>query len=131
MIELNAIDIIYIIFLVGSLAFGLEAMSIGLGGKMLVMYRSSRVKTLVISFLSGLIIIGLSIATSMVFATEPLHFAVLVLIYLFVSGKIIGLFGSKLVKQSPLPPLPKQSDEEIAAIAKKYNPRKKPNKTSD
>ena len=95
-------------------------MSIGLGGKLMVIYRRSRAKALGTALLLGLVIIGISIATSAVFSLEPLHFAVLVLIYLIISGKIIGLFESRLFSPSPLPPLPKQSDQEIAAIARKY-----------
>jgi len=74
---------------------------------------------LTIAFFSGIVIIGLSIATSMILNLEPLHFAVLVLIYLFVSGKIIGLLGAKFIRFSPLPPLMGQSDEEIEAIVRK------------
>lgn len=106
----------------------MEAMSIGLGGKLMVIYRRSRAKTLAAGLFSGVAIIGISIITSVILSLEPLHFAVLVLIYLFVAGKILGLFGSRLVSPSPIPPLPAQSDAEIEAIVHKRGLGKKSSK---
>ncbi|MFQ6129484.1 MAG: hypothetical protein ACE5OT_01590 [Candidatus Hadarchaeaceae archaeon] len=116
---MNTIDILYLILLIGSLAFGLEALLLGLGGKLMVLYRRQKVKTIVIALAVGLAIVGPAIVTSMALALEPLYFCVVVLAYMFVAGKIISLFRVKLA-QTPAPPLPPQpSDREIKAMLRK------------
>jgi len=116
---LSAIDIIYLILLIGSLAFGLEALLLGLGGKLMVLYRRRKVKTIMIALAVGLAIVGPAIVTSMALALEPLYFCVVVLAYMFVAGKIISLFRAKLAR-APAPPLPPQPSElEIKAMIRK------------
>lgn len=91
----------------------------GLGGKLMVLYRRQKVKTIVIALAVGLAIVGPAIVTSMALALEPLYFCVVVLAYMFVAGKIISLFRVKLA-QTPAPPLPPQpSDREIKAMLRK------------
>lgn len=105
--------------LVGSLAFGLEAMLLGLGGKLMVLYRRRKVNTLGIALAVGLAIIAPAIATSAVLALEPLFFCVLVLAYTFVASGIVSVFGAKLVRTPP-PPLPPQpSKKEIETMLRK------------
>lgn len=119
MTGLNAIDILYLILLVGSLAFGLEALLLGLGGKLMVLYRCRKVKTIVIALAVGLAIVGPAIVTSAALALEPLYFCVVVLAYTFVAGKIISVFRAKLAR-TPAPPLPPQpSEREIKAMLRK------------
>jgi hypothetical protein len=116
---LSAIDILYLILLVGSLAFGLEAMLLGLGGKLMVLYRRRKVKTIVIALAVGLAIVGPAIVTSMALALEPIYFCVVVLAYTFVASKIISVFRAKLAR-APAPPLPPQpSEREIKAMLRK------------
>ena len=115
-VGLSAIDILYIVFLVGSLAFGLEAMLIGLGGKLMVMYRRRRAATFGASLFAGLSIVAVAVITSMVFKLEPIYFAIIVLIYAFIAGRIIKVFGPKLVGTHPPLMLPKTSEEEMKEI---------------
>ncbi|KUO41267.1 MAG: hypothetical protein AVW05_02845 [Hadesarchaea archaeon DG-33] len=116
---MSAIEILYLILLVGSLAFGLEALFLGLGGKLMVLYRRRKVKTIMIALAVGLAIVGPAIVTSMALTLEPLYFCVVVLAYSFVASKIIGAFRMKLVR-TPTPPLPPQpSEREIKAMLQK------------
>ena len=106
------------ILLAGSLAFGLEAMLIGLGGKLMVFYRRRRAKTLSLALAVGFAIVGPAVMTSITLAPQPLYFCALVLAYTFIAGKLIGVFGAKLV-QTPPPPLPPQpSEKEIEAMVR-------------
>ena len=114
--NLSAIDIIYIVFLVGSLAFGLEVMVIGLGGKLMVIYRRRKVTTLGSALSLGLLVVVLAIVTSASFRLEPVFFALIVLVYAFVAGRIIKVFGAKLIRTPPPPVLPRTSDEEVKEI---------------
>lgn len=116
---MNAIDILYLILLVGSLAFGLEALLLGLGGKLMVLYRCRKVKTIVIALAVGLAIVGPAIVTSAALALEPLYFCVVVLAYTFVAGKIISVFRAKLARTSAPPLLPQPSEREIKAMLRK------------
>lgn len=107
------------ILIAGSLAFGLEAMLLGLGGKLMVLYRRRRAKTLVVALAVGLVIVTLAVATSAALALEPLYFCVLVLVYMFIAGKLINVFGPGRVRTPP-PPLPPQpSEKEIKAMVRK------------
>ncbi len=91
----------------------------GLGGKLMVLYRRRKVKTIVIALAVGLAIVGPAIVTSMALALEPLYFCVLVLAYMFVASKIISIFRAKLARTPP-PPLPPQpSEREIKAMLRK------------
>ncbi|MBA7612747.1 hypothetical protein ES703_19984 [subsurface metagenome] len=118
-IGLSAIEILYLILLVGSLAFGLEALLLGLGGKLMVLYRRRRVKTIAIALAVGLAIVGSAIITSMALALEPLYFCVMVFAYMFVASRAIHAFGAKLTRTPP-PRLPLQPpEEELKAMLKK------------
>ncbi len=107
------------IFIVGSLAFGLEAMLLGFGGRLMVLYRRRRGKTLAIALAVGLAIVVPAVATSAALMLEPLYFCVLVLVYMFVASGIINMFGPARVQTSP-PPLPPQpSENEIEKAIRK------------
>jgi len=118
-VRLDAISTLYLIILVGSLAFGLEALLLGLGGKLMVLYRRQRARTLVLSLGVGLAVVGPAIATSAALMLEPLYLCVLVLVYVFVASRIISIFGAKLVQTTPRP-LPQQpSDLEVEEMLRK------------
>ncbi|MFH1821776.1 MAG: hypothetical protein ABH852_04985 [Methanobacteriota archaeon] len=113
---MSAIDILYIVFLVGSLAFGLEVMLIGLGGKLMLRYRRRKATTLVVALLVGFLVVTAAVFTSVVFGLEPIYFAIIVMVYSFIAGQIIKAFRSKLVGTSSPPTMPKTSDKEIEEI---------------
>ena len=82
----------------------------------MVLYRRDKLKVLGLALVIGLVIVGLAIITAWAFSMEPLYLCALVLVYMFVAGRITNRFGAGLVKPSP-PPLPKQpSDEELRAM---------------
>jgi len=118
-IDFSAIEIIYLILIFGSLAFGLEALLLGLGGRLTVLYRRQKIKTIVIALAVGLAIIGSAIITSITLALEPIYFCVIVLAYMFAGSRIIYTFGDKLPR-TPLLSLPPQPpDEELKTMLKK------------
>ena len=116
---MTAIEILYVILLVGSLAFGLEALLLGLGGRLTVLYRRRKIKTLVLASMVGLAIVLPAIATSIILALEPLYFCAVVLAYMFAASGLINLLGAKLVRTPP-PPLPPQpSEKEIEEMVRR------------
>ena len=119
MVRLDAINTLYLILLIGSLAFGLEALLLGLGGKLTVLYRRQRVRTITLALCVGLAIVAPAVITSAALTLEPLYFCVLVLVYMFVASRIISMFGAK-VAQTPLQPLlPQPSDMEVVEMLRK------------
>jgi hypothetical protein len=117
--ELGVIEILYAVMLAGSLAFGLEAMLLGLGGKLMVLYRRQKAETVVLALAIGIAIVGPAIATSMVLALEPLYFCVVVLAYMFVASGLINVFGAGLIRTSPPPPPPQLSERDIETMLRK------------
>jgi len=116
---LDAINTLYLIILVGSLAFGLEALLLGLGGKLTVLYRRQRVRTLTLALCVGLAVVVPAIITSATLTLEPLYFCVLVLVYMFVASRIISIFGAKLARTTPRPLPPQPSDLEVEEMLRK------------
>lgn len=114
--SLSTIEIIYIIFLFGSFAFGLEAMFAGFGGKLLLLFHRRRGITFSLTLGLGLAVVSLGIATSVLFNLEPIYFAVLVILFSLVVGRVVGAFSKKFVESASPPPLPKSIDEEIKKI---------------
>ena len=110
---------LYILLLAGSLAFGLEALLLGLGGQLAVLYRRRKFRTLGLASAIGLSTTGLAILTSAAFGLEPLYLCVLALIYTLVAGKVIGALKPKLRVPSPLPLPPQPPEEEIRAALRK------------
>jgi hypothetical protein len=64
----------------------------------------------------GLLLVVLAIFTSSIFKLEPVFFALIILLYAFVAGRIINVFGAKLVRTPPPLALPKISDEEMREV---------------
>ena len=117
--RLDAINPLYLILVIGSLAFGLEALLLGLGGKLMVLYRRQRARTLVLSLGVGLAVVGPAMATSAALMLEPLYLCVLVLVYVFVASRIISIFGAKLAQTAPRPLPPQPSDLEVEEMLRK------------
>ncbi|MEM3420717.1 MAG: hypothetical protein QW835_02795 [Candidatus Hadarchaeum sp.] len=113
---MSVIETIYLIFLIGSLAFGLEAMCFGFGGKILLFLRRRRGTIFLLAYGLGLVIVSLGIGASMFFNLEPIYFAILVMLFSLVAGRIIGALGNRLAGRTTPPPLPESADEEIRKI---------------
>lgn len=109
----------YVILLAGSLAFGLEALLIGLGGKLIVMYRGKRWFTLWLATCIGLSVVVASTVLGVVLNLEPLYVCGIVLLLTFAVGEVIALAKPKLVKTTSLPLPPPISDKEITRVLKK------------
>jgi hypothetical protein len=118
-VALNVTHALYAILLAGSLAFGLEALLIGLGGRLTVIYRRGQGRLLKLALPLGLIIVGLSILVSMLLSLEPLYLCVLVLACTFAAGKLINLSGSRLFKPRTPPPPPASPERELKLMLKK------------
>jgi len=116
---LNASYILYLILFFGSLAFGLEAMLLGLGGQMSVLYRRNKRKTVALALVFGLAIVGLSAATAAPLGLEPLYVCVLVLGYMFLVGAVIWNFRTKFMTARELHLPRTASDAEIRSMLKK------------
>lgn len=104
--------------LAGSLAFGLEALLVGLGGRLPTIYQRRRGRVIKIAFPIGLAITGLSIGLALLLGLSPLYLAALLLGFTFLSGKLIGLRKEKLFRPK-IPPATKASSEnEIKSMLK-------------
>jgi len=117
---LNILHILYLMFLFGSLAFGLEALLLGLGGQLPVLYRRGRKRVLKMASLVGLAVVCSSIVTSAALGFGPLYFCAFVLVYMLLASGILNLLGAKLIKPSPLLPPSPTADVEIEQMLQKY-----------
>lgn len=111
--------VLYLLLLVGSIAFGFEALLFGLGGQLGVLYRRRRAKALGLAIATGLAVVIPALALSLWFDLEPVYLCALVLALTPVVGKIVGLFRGKLLGPSRPPQLPLPSEEEIVSILEK------------
>lgn len=86
---------------------------------MMVLYRRERVGALLLALSIGLTIVAAAIATSAALSLGPIYLCALVLVYMFVTGRVIGIFGERLVPKTshPLPPQP--SDLELEEMLRK------------
>jgi len=116
--HLNILHVLYLMFLFGSLAFGLEALLLGLGGQLPVLYRRGRKRVLKMASLVGLAVVGLSIVTSAALAFGPLYFCASVLVYTLLASMILSLYRTRLIKPEPLLP-PPAADVEIEQMLQK------------
>jgi hypothetical protein len=104
----------------GSIAFGLEALLLGLGGRLSVLYRRDRKRVLEMASLVGLAVVSSSIMTSALLGFGPLYFCASVLIYTLIASGIFNLLGAKLIKPSPLLLPSPTADEEIEQMLQKH-----------
>ena len=105
--------------LVGSIAFGFEALLFGFGGQLGVLYRRKRAKAFGLALATGLAIVVLALIISLSFGLEPVYLCALILALTPTVGKVVGLFRDKLLEPSPPPQLPVAPKKEIAAMLKK------------
>jgi len=115
---LDILHILYLMFLFGSLAFGLEALLLGLGGQLSVLYRRDRKRVLKMASLVGLAVVGSSIATSAALGLGPLYFCAFVLVYTLLASMVLSSYRKRLIKPERLP-LPPIADMEIKKILQK------------
>lgn len=97
------------------MAFGLEALLIGLGGRLSAIYRRKRGKVIKLAFPIGLAITGLSIGLAASLRLSPLYLAAFLLGFTFLSGKLIGLGKEKLFRLRA-PSAPETSEKEIKSM---------------
>lgn len=116
---MNILHVLYLMFLLGSLAFGLEALLLGLGGQLSVLYRRNWKQVLKLASLIGLVVVSLSIATTTILGLGPLFLCALVLAYTLLSSRIVNLYKVRLVKSGSPPPLSPTADAEIKQILQK------------
>ena len=115
---MNILYVLYPMFLFGSLAFGLEAMLLGLGGQLSSLYRRDRKRVLKVASLVGLSVVGLSIATSTALDFGPVYFCAFVLVYTLLTSTVLSLFKTRFIKPE-LPTPPQISDVEIKQVLQK------------
>lgn len=109
----------YVLLLVGSLAFGLEAMLLGLGGQLPLMYHRKKSETIVLAFGLGLAIVCPSIAIVVVLGIGPIYACALVVVFMFLAGWAVRLSKTKFIKQRPLRLPPPTRDAEIKEMLQK------------
>jgi len=109
----------YVLLLIGSLAFGLEALLLGLGGQLPLMYRRKKPETVGLAFGIGLAIICPSIAIAAVLGIGPIYACVLVVVFMFLAGWAVKLSKAKFIKPSPLRLPPPTRDAEIREMLQK------------
>ncbi len=111
--------ILYLILLVGSMAFGLEAMLVGFGGRFITLFRKRPWFTLGLATTTGLWVVMVSIVIGTLLALESIYIVAIVLLLTTAAGKIIAAMKPDLGKTSSVP-LPKPiSDGEIKRTLKK------------
>lgn len=115
---MNILQVLYLMFLFGCLAFGLEALLLGLGGQLSVLYRRGRRRALKMALLVGLAIVGSSILTSAVLDFGPLYFCASVLVYTLLASMALSSYRKRLIKPER-PPLPPIADVEVKKILQK------------
>jgi hypothetical protein len=102
----------YLILLAGSIAVGLEALLIGFGGKLIVIYRERPWFTLGLASGLGLWVVAISAMLGLLLALETLYVCILLLLLTLIAGKTIGLLKPELTKRR-LPAPERISDREI------------------
>lgn len=108
----------YFLLLIGSLAFGLEALMLGMGGKIIPLYKSRPLMVLSLSTLLGFWIVIISLTLGLLLALEPIYICAVVLILTIASGRLVQFMKPDLVKKSP--PIPEPiSEKEIKKTLRK------------
>lgn len=108
----------YFLLLIGSVAFGFEALLVGFGGRLIPLYRQRPWLTLGMASGLGLWVVGISIVIGLALVLEPLYVGGIVVVLTIVAGKIISFVKPELVKTSTLK-VKRISDAEIKQDLKK------------
>lgn len=87
--------ILYLVVLCGSLAFGIQAMFLGMGGKVMVRYTQNRRYVLAASSLLGFCIGTMAILTNDLLGMELSCLALWLVAYTGISGGILRAFSGK------------------------------------
>ena len=116
---MNILHVLYLMFLFGSLAFGLEALLLGLGGQLSVLYHRGRRRALMLALLIGIAVVSSSIITSAALGFGPLYFCASVLVYTLLASLALNSQKAKLIKPSPLPMPSPTTDLEIERMLQK------------
>jgi len=103
-LSLGTVHIVYLMLLLGSLAFGFETLLLGFSGQLSVLYRHSPRYVLKLALLAGLIVVSLSIATAVILDLEPLYLCASVLAYILLMSRVVNRFKTRLIKPGPQPP---------------------------
>ncbi|MCS7132051.1 MAG: hypothetical protein NZ934_04930 [Hadesarchaea archaeon] len=111
--------VIYFLLILGSFTFGFEALLLGLGGQLIVLYREDRSRTLKLALSLGLAISCLSIGISSLLNLQPIHLCASVLACTLLLSSIVRCY-KKSVK-TPLPVFPPIDDEEIKKVLGKHS----------
>jgi hypothetical protein len=101
--KMVGMQILYLAIILGSLAFGLQSLAIGMGGKLPIFYRRGRAKALALAASIGLTISGLSIFTSHFLNLNPLFLFATVGIYTIIVGKLTCGLKKVLIEPTHLP----------------------------
>ncbi|MEW6592243.1 MAG: hypothetical protein AB1305_00930 [Candidatus Hadarchaeota archaeon] len=109
---MDAIQIIYAVVLLSSLAFGLEALLLAFGGKLMVQYRRERRRTLALSTLAGVAATVPAVLTSVFLGFGVIYFGAVLFLYLLLVSAIARLLGPKSMRTPPPEP-PKISEGEM------------------
>ncbi|MEW5994650.1 MAG: hypothetical protein AB1744_09660 [Candidatus Zixiibacteriota bacterium] len=109
---MEAIQIIYAAVLLSSSAFGLEALLLAFGGKLMVLYRRKRKLTLALATLAGLAATVPAVLTSVLFGFGVVYFGAVLFLYLILVIVVARLFGPKSLR-APSPEPPKISEGEM------------------
>lgn len=103
------------ILIAGSPALGLEALLIGLGGKLPSVYKRKS-NFLIFVFSGGIAIVGTVVILDFFLHLEPIYLCALIFLMIIGTGKIIGLITSSKIKSKKAPDRKKISDDEIKSM---------------
>jgi len=103
------------ILIAGSPALGLEALLIGVGGKLPSIYRQ---KSSFLKFIlsGGIIIIGTIVILDLLLTLEPIYLCALIFVVTIGTGKIIGSITGGETKNKQASDRKKISDDEIKSM---------------
>ena len=110
--------LLYMLLLIGSLSLGAEALVLGMGGKIIPLYRKRPLFVLGTSACLGFLTVLLSFAAGTLLKLEALYVCVLAFALTLVFGRIIAALKPQIEREFKLTP-EKISDQEIEQILKK------------
>jgi hypothetical protein len=109
--------LLYLILLIGSFSLGMEALVLGMGGRIIPLYRKRPFLVLGASAGIGFATVAFSFLIGAVFGLEPLYVCALLFLFTAVFGGAVAVLRPKFEHETR--PLPKLSDQEVKQILKK------------